>query len=101
MFGVAPIPEWQTDVGSVLIARKDKRPITTKQVEAMSQFCREHLVKFAELYKSEGKLADIEEELKAKMTPNYFKEWFAGFRDAKVLDGKADWEGLEWPAEDE
>jgi hypothetical protein len=77
--GLAP-PDWQCGVGTVLVARKDKKPLSVEHMEALMDFVEELLWNYPD---------DINQD--SDITRNAFEKHFQSFKWGCVKDGEADW----------
>ncbi|KAF2111354.1 hypothetical protein BDV96DRAFT_499663 [Lophiotrema nucula] len=74
-FGFAPMG-WQDDVGTVIVARKDKKPLLPEHVAALTKYCREGLEDYFQEC-AEGNMTKervLKEITKAKFE-TYYKKW--------------------------
>ena len=102
-FGLADIWEWDTDIGAVIVARVDKKPITTKQVEALAIYHRFVLTElFQTCAEKMGVLTDSEiiedrkEMIRLHMNRDKFEEFFERLKKERMVDD-ASWAAAESP----
>jgi len=98
-FGFADTLEWETGpVGSVFVARQDKKPITPHQVEALVEFIKTKLS--PEMGKLKWKIQDWElseqqkarkEFVGAEMCRDTFQAFLEDFKKEKVDKGESSW----------
>lgn len=80
--GLAPL-EWQSHVGSCIIARKDKKPLSSEHLEAVWMY----MDRLMDTYGEEGPKAAQKET-----TRESFEEWFEDYKDNEVENGRPSWE---------
>ncbi|KAE8441955.1 hypothetical protein EG329_004122 [Mollisiaceae sp. DMI_Dod_QoI] len=99
-----------TDVGSVLVARQDKKDITPEQVEALVNFCRFDICpkmaveeEFLHSWHTGPTYAITQQArtkfVKAHLTRAKFEDFFEKFRDEKLAAGNGAWEHTVSPYE--
>ena len=93
MFPYAPVPEWQNDVGSIIVVHKDKKALHPRQVKALCDFCQFELLdnKFTP-YEEADRVEECEDEILGLMKPDFFRAWWSGYREGKVRGGDMEWE---------
>jgi hypothetical protein len=79
-WGWAP-REWQNDVGSVIVVRADRKPISPKQVEALCYYCQFKLQPLFEDSMGAGYVQRTREEVMGYMTKQKFAEFFAWYKE--------------------
>jgi hypothetical protein len=89
-WGFAPM-KWQNDVGSVIIARQDKKPLLPEHAEALADFCQEHVTPMIEAqneseWGAPGSVPglrkdDILKEITKEKFLMYYASWKAGQTD--------------------
>ncbi|KAL8643802.1 MAG: hypothetical protein Q9226_008112 [Calogaya cf. arnoldii] len=70
-WGFAPM-RWQNDVGSVIIARRDRKPLGPLDVELICVYCRRYVLPLTENATGAGLEMMTEEEVLAKISPSTF-----------------------------
>ncbi|KAF4630290.1 hypothetical protein G7Y89_g7849 [Cudoniella acicularis] len=108
-WGFADIHEWDIQIGTVLVARQDKKPITLRQVEALARFCRYELcpaMEYAkEVFYCSGEVSWKNERERKKhlleMQAAFVKKWmcrttfdqyFYKLKGERLAAGDASWE---------
>jgi hypothetical protein len=79
--GFAP-PEWQSHVGSCLVARKDKKPLSAEHVEM-------YIHRPMNIFGDEGPAATQEE-----MNREDFESWFEDYKGNNVENGRDEWKDV-------
>lgn len=79
--GFAPI-EWQSHVGTCLVARKDKKPLNEEHMDAV----RMYVSRLLDLFGNDPKYAQKE------MTRAAFEKWFENYRAREIENGHPNWE---------
>ena len=96
-WGWAPF-QWQTDVGSVVVARADQQDITPKQLEVICSYCQTELQREFECSLGAGLVQRTKQYVLDMMTPGAFRQYFHRYREAKLEDGdEAGWEDEKCP----
>ena len=85
-WGWAPIPEWQNDVGSVIVVRQDGKDLTTHQADALCHFCRIKMQPLFEDSLGGGDVDRTREEVMGFMTKKRFAAFFEEYRKEKVKE---------------
>ena len=76
-WGFAPW-KWQNDVGSVIVARKDRKPLLPEHAEALAEFCQFHLNHFYEEQTEQNlKPKHVLKEIKKDKFLKYYDSWKA------------------------
>ncbi|KGO50194.1 Uncharacterized conserved protein UCP028035 [Penicillium expansum] len=78
--GLAP-PEWQSGIGTVIVARKDKKDLSPEHYEAIWMYC-DHILD----YFGEGEGAP-----KHLFTRQAFERWFVGYQKEQLGFGRQEW----------
>lgn len=78
--GFAP-PDWQSGIGTVIVARKDKKDLPPEHYEAIWMYCDRILDYFGE---GEG----APERLYSRQA---FERWFVGYQKEQVGFGRKEW----------
>ncbi|KAJ5164930.1 uncharacterized protein N7500_006760 [Penicillium coprophilum] len=78
--GFAP-PEWQSRVGSVIVARKDKKDLPLEHYEAIWMYCDRILDYFGNGWGAPEHWYNRQE----------FERWFAMYRHNEVINGRREW----------
>jgi len=74
-------PQWQSDVGSVMVVRKDDKDLTPKQAEALTYYCQFKLQPVFEDSIGAGYVKRTREDVVSKfMARAKFEEFLVGFR---------------------
>jgi hypothetical protein len=82
--GLAP-PHWQSHVGSCLVARKDKKPLSSQHLEAVWMYMDRLLNCYGETSpKKAQKLVNRAD----------FEKWFATYKRNGVINGRKEWESV-------
>jgi hypothetical protein len=81
--GFAP-PEWQSHVGSCLVARKDKKPLSVEQLEAVWLYIDRLMDMFGDGPKSAQK----------NMNRDDFESWFEEYKEESVGYGQDQWKDV-------
>ncbi|CAG8951663.1 hypothetical protein HYFRA_00005463 [Hymenoscyphus fraxineus] len=89
-FGWADMAEWDVIVGTVLVVRQDKKPITPQQVEAFCLFCCEYWGDHIEETYARTKRAR-ETFLKNRICREKFEEFFEQLKQKKIKEGDSAW----------
>jgi len=79
--GMAP-PEWQSHVGSCLVARKDKKPLSSQHLEAVWMYIDRILDYFGE----EGP-----REAQKLITRKDFEKWLENYKLREASNGRSEW----------
>jgi hypothetical protein len=82
--GMAP-PEWQSHIGSCLVARKDKKPLSSLHLEAVWMYIDSLLDYFGE----EGP-----KQAQKMITKEGFEEWLESYKENQVENGRPEWENV-------
>ncbi|KAH7386479.1 hypothetical protein BKA64DRAFT_646034 [Cadophora sp. MPI-SDFR-AT-0126] len=106
-WGFADHLVWDREIGTVLVVRQDKRPITAQQVEAIAKFCRYELCPaMSDLSSSLCDMDDISDEemrnakaefAETQMCKQAFEKFFSVLRQQKLDDGDGSWEHARSP----
>jgi hypothetical protein len=78
--GLAP-PEWQSRVGSCLVARKDKKPLSSQHLEAVWMYIDRILDHFSEGARGAQQL----------ITRQQFEGWLGIYSHNQVINGRTEW----------
>lgn len=78
--GLAP-PEWQSGIGTVIVARKDKKDLSPEHYEAIWMYY-DHILD----YFGEGEGAP-----KHLFTRQAFERWFVGYQKEQLGFGRQEW----------
>ncbi|KAK5719457.1 hypothetical protein LTR15_007981 [Elasticomyces elasticus] len=78
--GLAP-PEWQSHVGSCLVARKDQKPLSLPHLEAVWMFISMVLDSYSE----------DDKEAQTLITRQGFERWFDDYKSGQVMNGRTEW----------
>jgi hypothetical protein len=101
-WGFTDTVEWDMDIGTVLVVRKDRKAISEQQVEALAHFCRYELSpSMSQADEDAWAVGDIEDEdhrkvkeacIKTHMCREKFEEFFEKFKAEKLAAGDGAWE---------
>ncbi|KAJ5925337.1 hypothetical protein N7454_007976 [Penicillium verhagenii] len=80
--GLAP-PRWQSGIGTVIIARKDKKDLSPEHYEAIWMYCDYILDWFGE--------GPTPTHLYSRQK---FEQWFAGYKREAVMMGRMEWNSV-------
>jgi hypothetical protein len=78
-------PEWQSHVGSCLVARKDKKPVSSQHLEAVWMY----LDRLAGAFSEDGP-----KEAREMITREGFEEWLENYKENSALSGRPEWENV-------
>ncbi|KAJ5458033.1 hypothetical protein N7475_009421 [Penicillium sp. IBT 31633x] len=81
--GPAP-PEWQSGIGTVIVARKDKKDLTPDHYEAIWMYC-----DYIPDYFGEG--AGAPKHLYSRQA---FERWFANYQRDEPQNGRKEWNSV-------
>lgn len=87
-WGVAG-PEWQREVGSVIVLREDGKDISREQVWAIMDFCRFYLTDYFESSTGTTKAAR-ETMVQRYICKKRFEKWLVNFKE-EMVEGEGDW----------
>ncbi|KAF1847749.1 uncharacterized protein K460DRAFT_363787 [Cucurbitaria berberidis CBS 394.84] len=82
--GFAP-PQWQSHVGTCIVARKDKKPLSAEHVEAVWMY----IDKLMDTFGEEGPQAAQKE-----ISREHYEEWFERYRDSEAENGRDEWRNV-------
>ena len=88
-WGWAPFPEWQNEVGGVLVVRQDKKDLTSYQVEALCHFCLFRMQPLFEDSLGGGSVERTREEVMGFMNRNSFTSFFEEYRKERAEQDSA------------
>ena len=80
--GFAP-PQWQSGIGSVIVARKDKRDLSPEHYEAIWMYC-DYILE----YFGDGSAP------KHLYNRQAFERWFAGYKRDSAYNGRSEWSSV-------
>jgi hypothetical protein len=79
--GFAP-PEWQSHVGTCLIARKDKKPLRSEHMEAVYMY----IDRLLDIFGDEGP-----KEAQSHINKDDFEAWFEHYKESATKNGRNEW----------
>jgi hypothetical protein len=82
--GFAP-PEWQSHVGSCMVARKDKKPLSAENFDAVWMY----IGRLMDIFGDEGPAAEQKE-----INREDFENWFESYKENNVENGRDEWKGV-------
>ena len=99
-WGWAPLPEWQNDVGSILVVRQDGKDLTTHQAEVLCHYCHFKLQPLFEDSMGGGRVERTREEVMGYMNRETFAAFFEEYREERVKEDPS-WAVAKSPYADE
>jgi hypothetical protein len=79
--GLAPL-EWQSHIGSCLVARKDKKPLSVEHIEAVWMYIDRLMDLFGD---------DSPRRAQKDISREGFERWFKGYKKKNVQNGRPEW----------
>jgi hypothetical protein len=79
--GFAP-PEWQSHVGTCLIARKDKKPLSSEHMEAVYMY----IDRLLDIFGDDGP-----KKAQSQINKDDFEEWFEHYKESATENGRNEW----------
>lgn len=83
-YGLAP-PQWQSHVGTCLVARKDKKPLTSQHLEAVWMY----IVRLMDFYGEQSP-----REAQKRITRQRFEKWFENYKKIEAENGRSEWKDV-------
>ena len=82
--GFAP-REWQSHVGTCIVARKDKKPLSAEHLEAVWMY----IDRLMDIFGEEGP-----EKAQKEISRDSFEEWFEDYKNNEVENGRENWKNV-------
>lgn len=82
--GLAP-PHWESHVGTCIVTRKDKKPLSSEHLEAVWMFIDRLMDYFGE---------DGPEEAHRNISKPKFERWFKGYKEGQVVNHRDEWKNV-------
>ncbi|KAK3660316.1 hypothetical protein LTR56_000692 [Elasticomyces elasticus] len=79
--GLMAPPQWQSHVGSCLVARKDQKPLSLPHVEAVWMFISMVL----------DHISEDQKEAQTLITRQGFERWLDDYKSGQVMNGRTEW----------